>query len=298
MGRAAEGLLPGLERLMPAVASAHATRVAELLARSRYEVLPLDGIEEQVLAHVPPATTLTVTSSPTRGLEPTLELTARLAARGYPVVPHVAARLVLDRPELEEIVSRLAEIGVTDVFVVAGDAAEPAGDFEGANALLEAMSDLGHPFREIGITGYPESHPLIDDEATIAAMSAKARFATYVVSQVCFDPEVTARWIENVWARGTRLPILVGIPGAVPRAKLLRVSSRIGIGESLRFARKNASFVSRFLHGGFDPDPLVDGLAPTLADPEPKVAGFHVFTFNDVADTEQWRRRRIEEAER
>jgi methylenetetrahydrofolate reductase (NADPH) len=110
---------------------------------------------------------------------------------------------------------------------------------------------------------------------------------------VCFDPAVTARWIDDVWARGIRLPIHVGIPGAVSRAKLLRVSTRIGIGDSLRFLRKNASFVSRFLRGGFDPDPLIDGLAGTLAGPEEKIAGFHVFSFNDVADTERWRRARI-----
>ena len=106
-----------------------------------------------------------------------------------------------------------------------------------------------------------------------------------------FDPAVTARWVESVWARGTRLPIYVGIPGAVSRAKLLRVSTRIGIGDSLRFLRKHSSFAGRFLRGGFGPDPLVDGLGSVLA--SGKVAGFHVFTFNDVEDTEAWRQRRL-----
>ena len=125
-------------------------------------------------------------------------------------------------------------------------------------------------------------------------MVAKARHATYVTSQVCFDPAVTARWIDDVWARGTTLPVYVGVPGAVSRAKLLRVSTRIGIGDSLRYLRKNGSFASRFLRGGFSPDPLVDGLGPVL-DGE-KVAVFHVFTFNDVEDTERWRRERIASA--
>jgi methylenetetrahydrofolate reductase (NADPH) len=283
---------------MPATEVSHAARVAELVERSRYEVLPLDGIEEQVLAHVQRETTVTVTASPTRGLEPTLGLATRLAAHGYAVVPHLPARLVVDRRHLGELVARMEEIGVDDVFVVAGDAPEPVGEFAGAAPLLEAMSELGHPFAQVGITGYPESHPLIDDETTIASMFAKARYATYIASQVCFDPGVVAQWVESVWARGTRLPIHVGVPGAVPRTKLLRVSSRIGIGDSLRFLRKNERFVSRFLHGGFDPDSLIDGLAPSLADPERKIAGFHVFTFNDLVDTERWRRRRLAEARR
>lgn len=268
-----------------------ARRISELLLRSRYEVLPLEGIEEQVLAHVPRDVTLTVTASPTRGLEPTLALTGALAAHGYRVVPHLSARLVADAAEAAEIVERLRGHGVDDVFVVAGDPEEPRGAFHGALDLLEAIDALGRPFREIGITGYPEGHPLIDEETIVAAMTAKAAYATYVTTQVCFDPQVTARWIEEVWARGTSLPVYIGVPGAVGRAKLLRVSTRIGIGDSLRFLRKNGSFASRFLRGGFSPDPLVDGLGPVLD--EDKVAGFHVFTFNDVEDTEAWRQRRL-----
>ena len=266
--------------------------LAELLTRSRYEVIPLAGAEEQVLEHVPRDVTLTVTASPVKGLEHTFELAGSLAAHGYPIVPHLSARLVVDRSHLGELIARMAEMGVRDVFVVAGDADEPAGAYEGASALLDAMQELGHPFEQIGITGYPESHPLIDDETTIASMFEKSRHATYIASQICFDSKVTVAWVNNVWARGTRLPIFVGIPGLVPRAKLIRVSTRIGIGESLRYLRKHNDFVTRFLRpGGFSPDRLIKGLAPALADPEQKIAGFHIFTFNDLADTEAWRQR-------
>ncbi len=269
-------------------------RLSELLESARYEVIPLAGIEEQVLAHVPTDVMLTVTASPTKGLDATLDLAELLAAHGYAVAPHLSARLVRDRAHLAELVARMSGLGARDVFVVAGDAPEPAGDFEGAAQLLEAMADLGHPFDDVGITGYPESHPLIDDETTIKAMFEKARFATYIVSQICFDAPATVRWVDAVWARGTRLPIHLGIPGVVPRTKLLRVSARIGIGESARFLRKNSGFVTRFLRpGGFNPDRLLRGLSPVFADPQQKVAGLHVFTFNDVADTENWRRHRL-----
>ena len=275
-----------------AAGGSRAAAVARLLEQSRYEVLPLEGVEEQVLEHVPRAVTLTVTASPTKGLEPTFAVAERLVRQGYEVVPHLSARLIRDTAQLAEHVDRLRETGVREVFVVAGDAQEPHGEFDGAVALLEALDALGHPFERIGITGYPESHPLIDDETTISAMFAKARHASYIASQVCFDPAVTATWIENVWERGTRLPIYVGVPGVVSRAKLLRVSTRIGIGDSLRFLRKNGSFAGRFLRGGFSPDPLVDGLGDVVE--SEKVAGFHVFTFNDLEDTERWRRERLE----
>jgi methylenetetrahydrofolate reductase (NADH) len=276
---------------MTSLEATGAARVADLLRGSRYEVIPLDGIEEQVLEHVPRDLTMTITASPTKGLEPTLDLSERLAGHGYDVVPHLSARLVRDPAHLAEIAARLREIGVRDVFAVGGDAEEPHGVFEGAPELLDTLAELDHPFERIGIAGYPESHPFLDDETTIAALSAKASHASYVTSQVCFDPRVTAQWIEDVWARGTRLPVYVGVPGAVSRSKLLRVSTRIGIGDSLRFLRKNGGFAGRFLRGGFSPDPLIDGLGPVL-DTE-KVAGFHVFTFNDVEDTEAWRQTRL-----
>ena len=277
---------------MGTIEATRAAEIAELLRQSRYEILALDGVEEQVLAHVPRDVTLTVTASPTKGLGPSFALAARLIGHGYDVVPHLSARLIRDRSQLAEHVERLREMGVRDVFVVAGDAREAHGQFHGAAELLDALADRGHPFERIGITGYPESHPLIDDETTIAAMFAKARHATYITSQICFDPSVIAQWIENVWERGTRLPVYVGVPGVVSRAKLLRVSTRIGIGDSLRFLRANGSFAGRFLRpGGFSPDPLVDGLGEGLE--SGKLAGFHVFTFNDVEATEAWRRARL-----
>ena len=104
--------------------------------------------------------------------------------------------------------------------------------------------------------------------------------------------------MNNVWARGTRLPILVGIPGIVPRAKLMRVSAKIGIGESLRYLRKHNDFVTRFLRpGGFSPDRLIKGLQPLLGGPEEKVGGFHIFTFNELAETEAWRQRKLSAGE-
>jgi methylenetetrahydrofolate reductase (NADPH) len=274
-------------------------RVAELLASPRYEVLPFGDVEEAVLEHVPTDVTLTVTVSPRKGIEHTLDVAERFGKHGYSVVPHISARLVRDRGHLSEILQRVDAIGAHDVFVVAGDADEPAGEYGGGAALLEAIAELGHRFEDVGITGYPESHPLISDEATIQAMFDKARFATYVVSQICFDPTVTLAWVDRVWNRGTRLPIYVGIPGAVPRTKLMRVSTSIGLGASVRFLRRHRSWVSHAVRpGGFSPDPLIDGLVAGLAHPERRIAGFHIFTFNDVADTEHWRQQHVAAAVR
>jgi methylenetetrahydrofolate reductase (NADPH) len=270
-----------------------AAALAELLRRPRFEILPLAGIEEQVLAHVGTDVKVTITASPRKGLEPTLALSERLAGAGYTVVPHLSARLVPDHAQLEEVLERLLRAGVRELFVPAGDAPEP-GEFHGAAELLEAMGPLRDRFDEIGITGYPETHHLISDEETIQAMFAKAPMATCIISQICFDPSVIAWWIREVRRRGTGLPIWIGLPGSVDYAKLVRISMRIGLGESARFLRLHRNWMSRLLTRQFKPDPLLRGLAPTLADPAANVGGLHLYTFNEVERTERWRRRVLE----
>jgi methylenetetrahydrofolate reductase (NADPH) len=169
--------------------------LADLLRHPRFEILPLDGIEEQVREHLTTDLKVTVTASPRKGLDATLDLSERLARAGYPVVPHLSARLVRDRAHLEDVLARLREAGVRELFVPAGDATEP-GEFQGAADLLAAMGRARTHFDRIGITGYPESHHLISDEETIRAMFAKAEMATDIISQLCFDPAVIDGWIR------------------------------------------------------------------------------------------------------
>src|SRR5215210_1981675 len=266
--------------------------VSELLERSRFEVLPLDGIEDEIREHLATGTKVTVTASPRKGLEATLDLSERLSGAGYPVVPHLSARLVRDRVHLEEVLARLGKAGIRELFVPAGDATEP-GEFQAAADLLQAMGDSRTQFDRIGITGYPESHHLISDEETIRAMFAKAEMATDIVSQLCFDPATIAWWICAVRARGVRLPIWIGIPGCVDHAKLMRISLKIGMGESTRFLRHQRGMLTRLLTRQFKPNRLLDGLAQVVAEPDTGVAGFHLYTFNEVGRTERWRQRAI-----
>jgi methylenetetrahydrofolate reductase (NADPH) len=269
--------------------------VAEALRRPRYEVIPLQGAEKQIVEHVPKEIKLTVTASPKKGIESTLELAGLLAKQGYETAPHLSARLIKDEAHLEEILGRLRRSGIRDAFVVAGDAEEPAGKFEGASELLAAMAELGHDLDEVGITGYPESHPFISDTDTIKAMYEKEPYATYIVSQICFDTEVIAGWVRRVRRRGVELPIYVGMPGAVSRQKLMRISRGVGLGESARFLKKYGNWFLRFfLPGGYSPDRLIEGLTPSLTDPQGKVRGFHIYTFNEVDKTEAWRRETLE----
>jgi methylenetetrahydrofolate reductase (NADH) len=275
------------------------TRAADttvrLLENARYEVLPTPTIEDKLLEHVPVERTITVTASPSKGLEPTLDLTERLIGHGYVAIPHVAARMVRDKAELSEICERLTGKGVTRIFVPGGDA-DPPGAYPDALSMLEELAGLGNPFAHVGITGYPESHPTIADDLTIQSMWDKRRYATHVVSNLTFDPSVLTNWVRRMRSRGITMPLLLGVPGPVDRAKLLSMAGKIGVGESTRFLVKHKGTFARLAApGGFTGEKFLQKCAAELGAPEFGLEGVHVFTFNQVAETEKWRTELLEQ---
>jgi methylenetetrahydrofolate reductase (NADPH) len=268
----------------------HGSFLADMLTSARYEVLPTGTIEDKVLEHLPRGFTVTVTASPAKGIEATLALTERLAKAGYRAVPHLAARMVSGKAELSDICARMLEAGVGTVFVPGGDQDPPAGDYTSALDLLEDLGELGNPFPEVGITGYPESHPTISDDLTVQAMWDKRRHATHVVSNLSFDPDTIRVWLDRVRARGITMPMLLGIPGPIDRTKLLAMATKIGVGDSTRFLVKHKGTLTRLAApGGFTGERFLERCAPVLARPEALVTGLHVYTFNQVAETEAWR---------
>lgn len=273
--------------------------VRTLLSEPRFELMPFESFEEQI-GYLPDGAQIAITTSPTLGIEATLEWTEKAAARGYDIVPHIAARYVEDRAHLETIVGRLTDAGVTDVFVPGGDREEPAGEFESAHDLLSTLEELDHSFAEVGITGYPEGHAFLDDQTLADAMKRKEPYATYIVTQLCYDPDAIVDWLEEIRGRGVDLPVEVGVPGVLKYQRLLGISQKVGVGDSVRFLRKTSGILG-FLRqlvgsrGKYTPDELFEGLAPYADDPDYGIRGVHIYTFNQVPDTESWRRERLGE---
>ncbi len=272
--------------------------MTRLLEHARYEVLPTASTEDKVLEHVSREQTITITASPSKGLGATLDLAERLHGHGYAVVPHLAARMITGRSELEEISARLTGKGISSIFVPGGDS-DPAGEYEDALGVLEDLKALGRPFEHVGITGYPESHPTITDDMTVQSMWDKRRFATHIVSNLTFDPRAIRSWVRRLRARGVEMPLLLGIPGPVERTKLVAMATKIGVGESTRFLVKHKGTFARLAApGGFTGERFLEKCAPALGEPGALVEGLHVFTFNQIAETETWRTELLERLRR
>jgi methylenetetrahydrofolate reductase (NADPH) len=201
---------------------------------------------------------------------------------------------VIDRSHLAAILRRLADLEMREIFVIGGDARQPAGSFPSALDLLQAMAGLKHAVEQIGIAGYPENHPLVDRRILQQALLEKQPFATYIVTQICFNPKVITAWLAGMRQSGITLPVYIGLPGAVDLKRLLRISMKIGVGDSTRFLAKNTGLAARlFKPVGYEPTDLVEALAPSLSSPELDIQGFHLNTFNQVDGTERWRQRML-----
>ena len=271
--------------------SSRTTKLGELLSNASYEVMPLRTAEDAVLSSLPTTILLTVTVTEARGIEATLRLTERLARQGYRVAPHLAARQFVDRSHATDVFSRLGEAGVRSAFVIGGDVPRPMGPFPDAYSLLRHMQEVGSPFEEIGIAGYPEGHAAISQDETDLALKQKAPLASYVITQICFDAATTSSWAGRVAASGVRLPVRVGLPGPVSRQKLVRIAAGLGLGQSARFLQKQQGLLWRFLlPGGYHPTRLAKQLAIASTRTSNNIRSLHIFTFNELARTETWRR--------
>ena len=270
-----------------------AKRIRQDLQKSYMEIIPVPGIEDK-LDSLPSDMYLAVTCSPTKGVDETLELSEKLIERGFKVTPHIASKCVSGEKHLETIIKKLDELGIESIFVPGGDRPEPMGDFNNALDLLKALKKLGHNLNKIGMAAHPEGHPDVSDEILMEALEEKKDLADFIVTQMCFDAEILNDWMNQIQKKGIELPVWVGLPGVIERGRLLKTSLRIGVGDSLRFLRKKSQVATELMKSSiYNPDDLVRDITEQIDINDSKLAGYHIYCFNQIETTEKWRTERI-----
>jgi len=274
--------------MMP-LASQENEVLAHTVREAYMEIFPTDTIEAK-LDVLEPGSYVAVTCSPTKGVDVTLDMSERLALSGFKVVPHVAAKMVRDRAHLREIIAHLNDLPIISIFVPGGDSDTPLGIYDTALSLLRDIAELDHKFTEIGVAAHPEGHPAATDDELLDALLMKQEFANYLVTQMCFDADLLGSWLRTIRESAVQLPAWIGLPGVADRGSLIKTSLRIGVGDSLRYLKRNPRVAARLLLANeYRPDDFLMDLAPYLADPECNIAGHHIYCFNQVEKTEQWR---------
>jgi len=280
-----------LRRRKKALSDAERTALRALVAAPKFELIPLKNAGEQS-AHLPPGATVTVTASPSHGIDATLDLSAHLVEQGFDVVPHLSAHMIADRAKLADLLDRAKGLGITKAFVIGGDPADQT-EFDDAMQLLGAMEELDHPFTEIGIGAYPEGHVDISVGALARSLCDKQPKASYMATQMSFNPGAITSWLARTREEGVDLPLHLGVPGVADVTKLMTIAAKIGVGDSAKFLKKNRSLIGSVITGKFGPDGILEALAPTVADPASRVTALHLFTFNQVEATVAWQRRML-----
>ena len=85
-----------------------------------------------------------------------------IRAAGLEPVPHIAARRIASRVELESFLERATgDSGVSKVLLTGGDVPQSLGPYSSGAELLDEGILGVHGIREVGLPGYPEGHPRI-----------------------------------------------------------------------------------------------------------------------------------------
>jgi len=287
----------------PATARTNATDsdfAADLVRNGSIELSITDADAVAEAADVLPiGMSVYVPSPPNRDLRSNLEYLEAIQAAGLNPVPHIAARKLRSRSELEEFLQHaVSRIGVRHAMLIGGDPTEAAGPFRDSAAVLREglLSEAG--IREISIGGYPEGHRSIPGDVLLADLEAKVQMAreqglgVEVITQFCFSPGRITKYCAMLAQRVPGVPVYTGMAGPANPVKLVRYARYCGVSVSLMALGAMGLSAARLMTHT-DPTEQLQALAHYCANrADGNVVGVHLFSFGGFADTARWMHRK------
>jgi methylenetetrahydrofolate reductase (NADPH) len=277
--------------------------VAGVLEGFSIEVMPrtADRVEDfrRVL---PPGTRVYVAHIEGTPVDDMVRTARRITDEGFPVMPHIPARLLRDRAEFDSLLARYSgEAGATAALVLAGGARTPVGAFESSMQLLETGLFDRHGFTRLHVAGHPEGNRDIDPDGGTQAVDEAVRWKQAfaertgakmaLVTQFAFDAGAVTAWAERLEAAGVALPIHVGIAGPAKLQTLIKFAVACGVGPSMSVLQKRARDVTKLLMP-YEPDEVLAGLQRYLAArPSSLIEQVHIFPLGGIAAAADYARR-------
>ena len=273
----------------------HAGPAAALLRDFSLEMTGKDvPALEEAAAVVPAGTRINVTFLGNEDLGMRVAAARAVREHGFVPVPHLSARRLRSQGELEEFLAALAEVGAAEhVFVVGGDPETPEGPYPDSLSVIRTGVLPRHGVRGVGVSGYPEGHPGIDDAALWSALTDKTAaireqgLEPEIITQFGFDKDPVLEWLAEVRRRGVDAPVRIGVPGPAGVRRLLGYARRFGVGTSAGIVQKYGFSLTNLL-GTAGPDRFLRDLAAGL---DPAVHGqvlLHFYTFGGLRATAEW----------
>ncbi|MDA3856996.1 MAG: methylenetetrahydrofolate reductase, partial [Roseovarius sp.] len=223
----------------------------------------------------------------------------RLAADGYPVMPHFPARIIKDKATLADWIARYqGEAGVDQALVLAGGVAQPHGEFHSSMQLLESGEFDRAGFKRLHVAGHPEGNKDIDPKGGMKnvedALRWKQKFNETtdadmaLATQFAFDAKPIIKWADDLAAAGITLPIHIGIAGPAKLQTLIKFAIACGVGPSLKVLQKRAMDVTKLLLP-YEPNEVLNQLAAhKAANPDFNIEKVHFFPLGGIKTNATW----------
>jgi len=281
----------------PAGAGA-AAALRRLAANASVEATPGRILKRQGLAGLLPAgTRVYVPFLPRADFAATVAATRRLVDDGLAPVPHLTARVLESRGELDDRLGALADAGADSLLLIAGDRDRPAGPFASTLDVIETGLPAERGFLRLAVAGHPEGHAAVDGATLDAALAAKVEYARAtdtelrVVTQFLFSATAAIDWLARLADRHPGLPVHLGLAGPARLATLLSYAAHCGVGASARILKRNPG-AARLL-AEWTPDGLLKELVRrgiTEHDGAALFDGLHVYPFGGLEQSAAWLR--------
>ncbi|WP_223795103.1 methylenetetrahydrofolate reductase [Marinobacter sp. F4216] len=242
---------------------------------------------------LPPGTAVYVPFLPKGQFSDTLAACVRLRELGMEPVPHLPARMVESRRQLEDWLAQLQESPVDRFLLIAGDRDPAAGPFPDTLAILESGVLSSFRFKGIGVAGHPEGHPRADRATLIRALDIKQEYARstgtrlWVVTQFAFQPEIITDWLQSLGTLLEQVPVYIGLAGPTRLKTLMAYAAQCGLGASSKLLLKRPG--SARLLRAWTPDDMIRSLTEYCVDnPDTLLKGIHLFPFGGLRQSAQW----------
>lgn len=276
-------------------------RLAEFVAPASIEITPHDeGSLQELQRLLPAGATVYVAHTPKLDLKQVVKFAVRVQELGFKASAHIAARGLRSEAQLREALQELQDAGCDRILLIAGDYATPAGPFPSTIEVLDSGVTVEYGMTTLAVAGHPEGNPVIGEAALAAALDAKQAFAArtgtnlFILTQFGFNPEAVLTWSRQLYSRGIKLPIHVGLAGPTPLPKLIRYAMRCGIGASLRTLTQKSNglaSIANLAQVNTTPDEVLLGLVASRDASQPEaIAQPHFFSFGGCVETAQWLR--------
>ncbi|MBX2856736.1 MAG: methylenetetrahydrofolate reductase [Rhodobacteraceae bacterium] len=273
--------------------------VAAFLRGYSIEVMPRTAAKvADFKAILPPETRVYIAHIDGTPIEEMLSTAERLANDGFAVMPHIPARIIADKAELENWIERYSDLGVSQALLLGGGVSAPKGDFADSMQLIETGLFDKYGFTRLHVAGHPEGNRDIDpnggDANVMAALGWKQAFSERtdaemaIATQFAFESGPVIEWADRLKANGIDLPIHIGVAGPAKLQTLIKFAIACGVGPSLRVLQRRAMDMTKLLLP-FEPADIVAELAAhKAANPGFNIEKVHFFPLGGIDKSADW----------